>query len=414
MASVTLTTRSGSQDVDGLLSDYQWSRSSAPLQYSFPSAGSWSGYEDGEPYIGFEPLNGAQQAAVTAIFASIERFTALTFVNATAAGLPAHDAELRFGMTGATDAAHAYTPFHDESAGDTWYSSNGDYDAPRPGNYAYLGFLHEIGHALGLKHPHETEQFGAMPAAHDNMNYTAMSYRSYPGMDLDGPGLTNAEFGFPQTFMMYDIAALQHLYGANFSADGGDSVYKWNFSTGELTVNGTPRVTPGGNVIFMTVWDGGGIDTYDFSNYRYGVTVDLKPGAWSGPGISAFQSYQRADLGDNHRAPGNVANALLYKGDPRSLIENATGGSSDDKLFGNQAANTLKGGGGNDQLDGRSGADRMIGGLGNDWYFADDSGDAIVEAVDGGNDSVHVTAAVYTLAENVENMAGPPRPAATA
>jgi serralysin len=39
--------------------------------------------------------------------------------------------------------------------------------------------------------------------------------------------------------------------------------------------------------------------------------------------------FGRSDynLGDSHFARGNVFNALLYNGDPRSLIENAIGGS---------------------------------------------------------------------------------------
>ena len=37
-------------------------------------------------------------------------------------------------------------------------------------------------------------------------------------------------------------------------------------------------------------------------------------------------------------ARGNIFNALLYNGDLRSLIENATGGSGNDSILGNQAA----------------------------------------------------------------------------
>jgi serralysin len=56
------------------------------------------------------------------------------------------------------------------------------------------------------------------------------------------------------------------------------------------------------------------------------------------------------NLGDGNYARGNVANALLYNGDPRSLIENAIGGTGNDVLIGNQAANRLTGGGGADSF----------------------------------------------------------------
>lgn len=50
---------------------------------------------------------------------------------------------------------------------------------------------------------------------------------------------------------------------------------------------------------------------------------------------------------------GNIANALLYNNDTRSLIENAKGGSGADRISGNIADNTLSGGGGNDALSGK-------------------------------------------------------------
>ena len=51
---------------------------------------------------------------------------------------------------------------------------------------------------------------------------------------------------------------------------------------------------------------------------------------------------------------GNVANALLYNNDARSLIENAIGGSGGDTLVANQAANRLTGNGGADTFAWRS------------------------------------------------------------
>ena len=65
-------------------------------------------------------------------------------------------------------------------------------------------------------------------------------------------------------------------------------------------------------------------------------------------------------------AHGNVANALLYQGDSRSLIENATGGDGDDRIVGNSADNHLIGRRGKDRLSGFEGADTLNGGLDND------------------------------------------------
>ena len=59
-------------------------------------------------------------------------------------------------------------------------------------------------------------------------------------------------------------------------------------------------------------------------------------------------------------------NAILHRGDPRSLIENATGGSGDDLMSGNRAANLLSGGRGADELRGLDGADTLRGDAGAD------------------------------------------------
>ena len=66
---------------------------------------------------------------------------------------------------------------------------------------------------------------------------------------------------------------------------------------------------------------------------------------------------QLAYLGGNIYARGNVANALLYEGDARSLIENGISGSGSDTLIANQAANRLTGNGGGDTFRWVSAAD---------------------------------------------------------
>ena len=87
-----------------------------------------------------------------------------------------------------------------------------------------------------------------------------------------------------------------------------------------------------------------------------------------------------------------------------SIAVNLIGNSDSNELTGNAAANTLDGGVGDDTLDGGAGGDRLLGGVGNDVYIVADAGDAVVEAVDEGFDTVRTTRASYALGANVERL----------
>ena len=153
------------------------------------------------------------------------------------------------------------------------------------------------------------------------------------------------------------------LYGANFNTYAGNTVYTWSPTTGETFIDGVGQGASSANKVYEAIWDGGGIDTYNLSNYSTNLFVDLTPGDWS-----IFSTAQLADLDGlgTHLAAGNVANAYLYNDDPRSLIENAVGGSGNDILLGNQANNMLSGGAGNDILASTDGNDTLSGATGND------------------------------------------------
>lgn len=354
MAAVSSVASSSDIRVSALTSDWRWASTS--MTYSFPVAPTnyESGYPNNEP-AAFGTLNLQQQAAARGAFANFAAVAMLSFSEVPASAGAISTATIRLGLTNA-GTAWAYGPSPSSFGGDVWFDRN-NFTTPVRGEYEYATFLHEIGHALGLLHPHEN----GMPNSADSLEYTLMSYRSFEGAPLNG---YSAEAGgFPQSLMMYDIAAMQHMYGANFATQSGSTTYRWSPDTGQSFVNGVAQAAPLSNRIFQTVWDGGGTDTFDFSNYASNLNVDLRPGKWTT--VSPSQLAQ-LDFGGTHIADGNIANALMYNNDPRSLIENAIGGSGNDTLVGNSANNNLVGGAGSDILRGEQGNDVIDGSSGTD------------------------------------------------
>lgn len=344
--------KSGDALADGVLSGYEWSSTS--LTYAFPDNKNDYGYK-GERDHGFSPVNAKIQNAVAGALdqsyggAANDGFSVEGFTNLDISEGSDKTADLRYAESGkANPTAYAYLPTGGAKSGDVWFGKGKVYDRPEVGNYAYVTILHETGHALGLKHGHHAAGSDRIKTTlhgkYDSLEYSVMTYNSYPHMK--GQGYSNEPWGYPQTYMMADIRALQHMYGADFTTNSSDTVYSWSASSGNTLINGEVGIKPGENRIFATIWDGGGVDTYDLSAYSHDLSLDLRPGKYS-----LFKNSQIADLNQfwgKNVANGNIYNALLYKGDERSLIENAIGGSGDDTLRGNAADNALTGNDGND------------------------------------------------------------------
>jgi Ca2+-binding RTX toxin-like protein len=397
------TTLTGIASIDSLLGGTQWAPST--LTYSFASPGSyWStsstiGYGpstgDGEPWAAaFDYLTASDQAAVRSALATWSSVANLTFAEVADSSTTAGDLRFAYSYVGPDSGqAWAYLPGRSAYAGDIWFNARATSYTKlwTAGSYPYETVIHEIGHALGLKHPFDSKALspGTLDPALDSRSFTIMSYSADPG------DKTTDFSNRPTTPMFLDVLAIQQMYGANMTTGAGNTTY---------TFSGTSSY-------HQTIWDAGGTDTFVYYS-SLGGEIDLNEGIGGGSmlglPVNALDSMGRILY--------QVYNVFIAYG---TVIENATGGSGNDLIIGNDVANslngsagndTLKGEAGNDSLNGGVGADTMLGGAGNDSYVVDNASDRVYETTTvggttnaGGTDTIRSSVS-YTLGSFVERL----------
>ncbi len=230
----------------------------------------------------------------------------------------------------------------------------GQEDAAPEGSWIFNTQLHEFGHRIGLAHPHGDDMLDGITGAYDRGNhglncnrYTVMSYIYDAEHDYDFTIKKGISY-FPSSFMVLDIAAIQYLYGADMTAATGNNVYKLD------------------DVVLKTykaIWDAAGNDTMQYDGSK-DVVIDLRAGhleqnaaaikyegtvKYNYNGAAGYFSglYDGAQYDEsNNQEGGELRGGYYIAGGV--IIENATGGSGNDRIIGNEANNIFMGRAGND------------------------------------------------------------------
>ena len=392
--------------INGLLGGSAWNAGvgydrNTVITYSFPNRSSSYGtgqgngpgqYPTGYPFSGLAGLSATQVAEVRRAFSMISSYTGLTFqqvVEGVPTPTPPAPVRGTIRLANTSSAQHTsavgFYPGANVESGDVFFGGTGQ--NPGIGNFdSARAVLHEIGHVLGLKHGELVPPYGAVPSDHLGIEYSLMNYTTYIGQV--GTNATEFSGSSPQSFMMDDIAALQYMYGVNFSKVGQNVTYTWSPTTGQESINGVGQGVPVGNRIFTTVWTQGADSTYDLGNFNENGAFDMRAGGWM-----RFSFQQLANLGAapgdvNHLAMGNVFNAELYGTDTRSELDNLKVGNGNDFVYGNDVYNTITLGNGNDTVQGGTGGSQIFAGNGNDILNGGDGSD------------------VFTLSGGIYNVTG--------
>ena len=391
---MSIVNLSGVKNIDGLLVGTKWSEANTKLTYSIPNTigGTFweSPYGEQNEAATWSPLTADQ----TVYFEkALNTWSDVADINLTKVPDTNHSyGEIRVAFSrqilldSPETAAWAYVPDDigiTDPAGDVWL--NPEVTEYEPESYGFTTLIHELGHAFGLKHPFSSTPLNTvlLDPSIDTTQYSIMSYTDYTGAgylfeDL-GRGRYSQSLINPTTPMLLDIQAIQYLYGANTTSHLEDNYYQFSNQHGEI----------------KTIWDAGGIDTFDLSNQTLDMKINLNDGEFSSLGVKQLEFK-----GELLTAHDNIA--IAYN----TVIENAIGGQGDDIILGNEVANQITGGQGNDEIDGGAGIDTAIYTGNKDQYTLEITDDVITvkDTRNGYNEGTDVLRNIEKIAFNDQRI----------
>jgi len=356
------TSKTNDALIDSLTTGFQWDNS-GPITYSFTGVETTT-----------LPQPQAVMDAIHQVFREIKYFTAATFEFSGIFSSPeiAHSSGANLNI--ALDGYGLFSRFDRSSLATglppnelyantylgpklSYTGSEGDIfinDQSQAMSYAYIpgdtGFfmvLHEIGHALGLKHPHDD----------GGVSRLTFNQSGLRNLDLDWLSMMSYKDTFrqvtsafePKAPMILDIIALQYMYGVNTVTNLGDTKFLIDLNSNW----------------YSSIFDTSGSDTVDVSDSMYGAYIDLPKYVFSDYQISPAGLITRINEQENispGRSPKNLTWVL-------GAIENVIGTPFDDLISDSDGSETIKSGDGCDRIYLRDGNDVVDGGKGTDLIF---------------------------------------------
>ena len=243
-----------------------------------------------------------------------------------------------------------------------------------PGSWLYAVAMHELGHSMGLAHPHDGYVFPGVTSAgstgSNGLNsgpYTVMTYNMYAAGGYTPPANAShpVNCGCMTCLGAFDIAHLQYLYGPNqYNARKDDSYMLSDSLMG-----------------YECIWDAAGKDTIDASTASKSSTIDLRNATLQNEvGGGGFVSEINGEY---------KGFTIAYNSTGDCIIENAIGSNFNDRITGNEYSNTIYGLNGADEIFARGGSDFVYGGVGDDVIHGSFYGDPYnsVDTLTGGRGS---------------------------
>jgi hypothetical protein len=331
------------------------------LYFQFPeSAALYGSNYPGGDLAGFRPLTAGQQTAARDVFEQLSHLLNVRFEERPGDLSAVVDNTISMAAT-VSNGPHAYYPSSTAQAGDVWLQV-GRLEPPSRGSADYFVMMHEVAHALGLKHPFEA--YNGFPGGRDLDPGLSMTVATY-GYDAPGPAL-------PQTIMPLDIEALHFVYGRNPVSDGDDRYTVWQDGAdiGIFSEDGDDALYDaayrGSQKLLVGLWDSGGADVLSFEDVRRAEAIVAGVRAVLEGGI--LKVYLGTADPDLTTASGRVihAPAIQFVIDEQSVIEDFIGSGYDDQFSGFIYAVRIEAGGGADMIGGSPYPDLLDGGRGVD------------------------------------------------